>query len=107
MRAVQTSRREQDKKSSDFKGEVRHRLRDALHERRGEIARGENRAGKVRVAFFLLALGSFFFLFVVVFVFVVVLLSFFISFFLFREIPAIEFLNGGKGTTRFFFAPII
>ena len=51
IRAVQ-SRREQDKKSSDFKGEVRHRLRDALHERRGEIARGENRAGKVRSLFF-------------------------------------------------------
>ena len=101
MRAVQTSRREQDKKSSDFKGEVRHRLRDALHERRGEIARGENRAGKVRSLSFSLSDLSFF-LFVVVFVFVVVDVVLLLSFFLFREIRDRVLMNGGKGTARFF-----
>jgi hypothetical protein len=72
-------------------------LRDALHERRGEIARGENRAGKVRSLFFCCSLlgSSFSFL---VFVFVVdVLLSFFL-FRVLREIREMEFLNGGKGT---------
>lgn len=78
IRAVQ-SRREQDKKSSDFKGEVRHRLRDALHERRGEIARGENRAGKVRSLFFLFAARIFLFVFGVCVFVVVVVLSFFLS----------------------------
>ena len=96
-RAVQ-SRREQDKKSSDFKGEVRHRLRDALHERRGEIARGENRAGKVRSLFFLVRCSDLPFRFwCLSFVVVVVLLSFFF-FRVLREIREMEFLNGGKGT---------
>ena len=72
-------RREQDKKSSDFKGEVRRRLRDALHERRGEIARGENRAGKVRSLFFLFAARIFLFVFGVCVFVVVVVLSFFLS----------------------------
>ena len=58
------------------------------------------------VAFFLLllALGSFFsFLLVFVFVVVVVVVVVFLlllSFSLFRERSAIEFLNGGKGTTN-------
>ena len=108
MRAVQTSRREQDKKSSDFKGEVRHRLRDALHERRGEIARGENRAGKVRRFFSSRSRRSFFFPFcrgVCLRRRCSFFLSFFLSFSFVRS--AIEFLSGGKGTTRSFFAPII